>query len=480
MDPPGLLEVSHDSCPTLSEILDVVDGKRTISVGSETLHLTDKVRRRYEELVERGERVYGYCTGLGQLYTRSPDRCGPVWEKHVLEEHAMGVGEYAAPDIVRAFLTVRLVQLSRARAPVRGIVIERLVDALNNDITPLVHLHGSVGASGDLAPSAEAFLCLYYGEGTAYSNGGVSNCRDALKEHGLEPLELEGGEALALINNTAWSTGILLLSIRSLRELWLAALDSFTQSARVTDCNQQHYHPNALRSSGHEGVRRVGSLVEALAGKCSGRRLQDPYSLRCTPQVMGAVHDILEFAERIVLEEACSSTENPVVVDDGLYHWCGFHSVYVGIAADMLRLSIAHLANLIERRIAQLLRSEITGLPDFLARDEDSVGAMILQYTSASLASRIRWLASPVSVHSIPTSGLQEDVVPQSPEAGYSLAESLVHLARLISLEKALAGYASTGMEGGVKELRSRIDEYVEEVARRASLEWAIYSRLTR
>ncbi|MCE4600267.1 MAG: aromatic amino acid ammonia-lyase [Desulfurococcales archaeon] len=480
MDSPGLLEISHDSCPAISEILDVVERKRMVSVSRETLRLADDVRRRYEELVERGEKVYGYCTGLGQLYTRNPGRCGPAWEKHVLEEHAMGVGEYAALDIVRAFLTVRLIQLSRARAPVRGVVIERLVDALNNDITPLVHLHGSVGASGDLAPSAEAFLCLYYGEGTAYSNGSVSSCREALKKHGLEPLELEGGEALALINNTAWSTGILILSTRSLRELWFTALDSFAQSARVAGCNHQHYNADVLGSSAHEGVRKVGSLIRALAGECSGRRLQDPYSLRCTPQVMGAVHDILEFAERIAVEEACSSTENPVVIDGGLYHWCGFHSIYAGIAADLLRLGIAHLANLVERRIAQLLRSEITGLPDFLAREDDSVGAMILQYTSASLASRIRWLANPVTVHNIPTSGLQEDVVPQSPEAGYSLAESLVHLAHLISLEKALASYASTGMEGGVKELRSKIDEYVGEVARRASLEWAIYSRLVR
>ena len=457
--------ISLFRCPSLEDVVSIVDNAHVV-VEDNVIEALDRSRRSYVEAVKRGDQVYGYCTGLGELLGKRSEKCDSEWEKHVLLEHSMTIGDAVPKTLVRAFLAVRLYQLARGRAPVRGIVLRRIAEALNNDFIPVVHRHGSVGASGDLAPSAEAFLCLFYGEGQAYNGEDIVPCKELMEKLGIQPLPLEPGEALALINNTAWSTALGILGYESLRRLWNRSIEASVHTLSVTGCNEQHYSSETLHATLHEGVRKVGEEINQGITRCEKRRLQDPYSLRCTPQVLGAVSEALNFAKRLLEEELCSSTENPIIVNGEVKHWCGFHSIHVALAIDTMKLASTYIANLTERRLNQLLRSEITGLPEFLAGEMDSVGAMITQYAAASLTARIRWLANPQSTHSIPTSGLQEDIVPVSPESGYELLEAVRLLAYILSIEFAVSKYASENMERGVGGLKRLIEEYNDALQR--------------
>ncbi len=461
--------VIGDKCPTLEDLWKIIKGEKIVVLG-EPLEKLDRSRSAYLRAIEEGKRVYGYCTGLGELYRKSPAKCDSKWEKHVLLEHAMGLGNPAPKILSRAFLVVRLSQLLRGRAPVRGKVAERIVEALNHDITPLIPVHGSVGASGDLAPSAHAFLCLYYGEGLAYttSGNGFINCQEALNKSGLEPLTLEAGEALALINNTAWSTALALVSWYAMKILIEEGLSIARRSLELSRCVAEHYDPILSEASGYPEMKEI---LSSLNPKCPGAdRLQDPYSLRCIPQIFVALKRIHSFLEKTIQSELCSSTENPVIVEDRVLHWCGFHSVNISLAMDYARIALGTYANLLERRIAQLLRKDINGISDFLSGRDDSVGAMITQYTAAALNAYVRALSQPLSVHSIPTSGYQEDVVPMSPESGILLVKSLKAIAMLTGIEDALVAYASSRMKGGVEELRKLLTTRVNDILEKSVL----------
>lgn len=409
-----------------------------VEVAHSAIERLDESRSVYVQ--EAGKRrVYGYCTGLGEIYDKQ-GVCGPEWERTVLAEHAAQTGKPAPPGVVRAFLAVRLLQLSRGAAPVRGIVAERIAEALSLGVIPVIPLYGSVGASGDLAPSAHAFQCIFYGLGEAYYEGHRLPCSEALRQAGLEPLMLEPGEALALINNTAWSTAIAGLSLWLLERVLWESIGAAVDSLGLARCQGEHYSPDVAKLRPGRGI---ASVLEALSrAGCTGSRLQDPYSLRCIPMVYGAVLEGLSHARDLIAREACSPTENPAVVDGKVLHWCGFHSIQASLASDYARILASHVANIVERRIAQLFRPEITGLPPFMARPGSSVGAMIAHYTAASITALLRQYSSPAGIHSIPTSGLQEDIVPQSPNAAILLARTTVLLARLVAIERAVARYA--------------------------------------
>ena len=430
---PSRVPVAPGECPGVEGIVSVALGSEVV-VDRRLLSLLEEARSVYLGEASR-RRIYGYCTGLGDLAGRGGE-CRPGWEHRVLVEHAVATGPLAPPFLARAFLAARLFQLSSGQAPVRPVVAERIAEALNRGVVPGVPLHGSVGASGDLAPSAHAFLCLFYGEGRAYYQGRLVPCREALEGAGLGTLELEAGEALALINNTAWSTALAGLGVYALERLWEASLESASRILEACRCRGEHYDPGLLASRGHGGVVEAAGRIRA---SCTGGPGQDPYSLRCTPIVAGAVFDALQYARRLLDREACAPTENPTVHGGRVWHWCGFHAVYPSIAADTAAVAAAHLAGLVERRIAQAMRGELTGLPDYLAGPGSSVGAMIIQYSAAQRAALARWASSPAGVHSIPTSGLQEDVVSMAPNAGLRLLQLADSIAWLVAMERAVA-----------------------------------------
>ncbi|ADL18979.1 histidine ammonia-lyase [Acidilobus saccharovorans 345-15] len=415
-----------------------------VSMCQESLQLLSRSRKAYEAGASLGK-VYGYSTGLGALASAEEG----TWrgrEAQVLREHDLGIGPEAPREVVRAAMLVRASQLAQGFAPVRPEVAQRLVDSLNYDIVPAVSLEGSVGASGDLAPLARISRCIYSGEGQATVRGRRLSCGEALEAAGLKPLELGPGEALAIINSNAFSVAMASLGVCASLRLLGESLNVMSETLEVTGCNPQHFSTAVANSKRLEGVKDV---VASLKVDCQrSPRLQDPYCIRCVPQVYGSALEVLRFAAKLLEAEAYSSSDNPFVYNDSVYHACNFHASAAGMASDMAKVALAHVGNMIERRTAHLLSSATTGLPDFLAVKGTVVGAMIYQYTAASLAAKLRQLASPGSVHSIPTSGLQEDVVSMAPNSSYELLRSTAVLARLIAVEDALASQASKVARG--------------------------------
>jgi len=366
----------------------------------------------YMEALRRGEQIYGVTTGLGDLVKVKTTPRGYL----ILLEHAVGVGELAPREWVRAAILVRAHQLALGYSGVRTRVVKALVDLLNKHITPAVPKYGSVGASGDLAQLSYIALVLI-GEGYVVDGDAVVEAKEVLRRKGVEPLDLDPREALALINGTSFSTAVLAMAVwrmEKLLERYLEALPLFLQAVRAS----WKALARETQVKRHPGMKKV---AEALECPRDGKRLNDPYSIRCIPQILGAVYDSLLWARKIVEDEINSPSDNPIFTPSGPMPTCHFHGQYVAIVADVLAIALVTWANLVERQTAQLLRGEITGKPDFLAAEPGSVGDMIYQYSAASIAAKIRAWASPHSIHNIPTSGLQEDVNSMSLNAAVRL-----------------------------------------------------------
>ncbi|MEB3759483.1 MAG: aromatic amino acid ammonia-lyase [Desulfurococcales archaeon] len=414
------------------DIVDIALSKKGLKISGSLIAKFEDSRRTYMEEA-RKRYIYGYCTGLGELYSKSSE-CPSNWEEIVLEEHATGVGPYiASRELVRAFYAVRLVQLAKGPAPVRGLVAERIVEALEHNIIPVVHISGSVGASGDLAPSAEAFRCIFYGKGEALVNGNRISCNRILKDLDLPRIDLEPGEALALINNTAFSTSYCMLALHSLERIYESLLDTVTRAVKVISVNPEHFYPEVLVLKHCENGKKIAEKLYNASIHHKDYLLQAPYSIRCIPQILGTVRNLMDYSDELLNRELCGSTENPIVVNNRVYHACNFHSIRAGIACDVAALAGAHMANLIDRFTAQIMRKEINQTADFLSGENSSVGLMILQYTTASLASKIRSLATPFSIQNSITSGLQEDIVPMSPNSAKRLEEIVESLAGMLA-----------------------------------------------
>ncbi len=424
-------------CPNFEVFRRVLNGEKVL-VGEGLVRALDAARSTLESEASK-RRVYGYCSGLGALMDKS-GVCDSEWEHKVLVEHAVGVGPWAPLEVSKLFLFIRLLQMSQGLDPIRGLLALRIADALNLDITPLIPVRGSLGASGDLAPSAHAFLCIFRGVGLALHRGSRVECLEALRSEGLDVIDLKPGEALVLINNTAWSTALLTYSILELEEAILRSLEVARSTLELCRCVGEHYDPIVSKIKKHPGVEIALKMMGE--PRCTNTsRLQDPYSLRCTPFIYGAVLDLLEFSKNIVLRESCSTTTNPLVASGRVVHSCAFHSTHIALVADMLAVGVAHIGNTIERRIAQLLRGDITGLPDFLS-ENTPVGSMIEGYVATSIVAKLRALATPHSVHSLPVSGLQEDVVPHAGEATLRLIEVLELLRELVRIEERVVAKA--------------------------------------
>lgn len=454
--------VDASKCLSLEDMLKAALGE-PIVVGESAIRRLDEARRIYEEEARRRE-IYGYCTGLGALQgSRVP--CGPEAEATVLREHAIGVGDYAPPGLARAFLVVRLSQLLRGGAPVRGRIALYISRALNSGIAPAIPFYGSVGASGDLAPSAFAFRCLFLGEGEAYYKGSLTSCSEALKDAGLEPPSLRPGEALALINNTAWSTVLTGLAILGAEKLLRLSLRVLSAVLPLIGFNREHFRVEACKVKAHRTQAEIAAALEAVESLRDTGRLQDPYSIRCTPQIYGAALEALNFAMNLVESEACSSSENPVVASGRVYHACNFHTAYVALASEAAAWAMASLANSIIFRISHYMDSRITGVEDFLAEPHSSVGAMIVEYLGAALAAESRATATPYTIHWIPTSMNQEDANPMTPNSAIRLYSLLDKLAWLVSLEATMASLIASargasdelGINASLEDLRESI-----------------------
>ncbi|WP_295643820.1 histidine ammonia-lyase [uncultured Methylibium sp.] len=390
--------------------------------------------------------VYGVNTGFGKLAsTRIDEAALDRLQLNLIRSHSVGVGVPLQPAVVRLMLALKAASLARGASGVRDVVIDTLLAVFNAGLVPYVPSQGSVGASGDLAPLAHMTLALM-GEGEMLIAGQRRSAQQALREAGIAPLKLAAKEGLALINGTQTSTALALHAFLSFEPVLEAALVVGALTVDAARGSDGPFDPRIHALRGQPGQIDVAQYYRALlAGSPIRRshlegddRVQDPYSLRCQPQVVGACLDQLRHAALVLLREANAVTDNPLVFADGeeLVSGGNFHAEPVALAADGMALAIAEVGAIAERRIAMLIDAGVSRLPPFLTRDAGlNSGFMIAHVTAASLASENKSLAHPASVDSLPTSANQEDHVSMATFAARRLQPMIANTAHILGIE---------------------------------------------
>jgi histidine ammonia-lyase len=398
-----------------------------------------------ERIVAGGETVYGVNTGFGLLAnTRIPDDRLVELQRNLILSHSAGLGEPLPRHVTRLMIVLKLLGLGRGYSGVRPVIIEALQGLLDRDAMPVIPSQGSVGASGDLAPLAHLIAALM-GHGSIDVAGEVLPAGAALKKLELEPLELAPKEGLALINGTQASTAIALDALFMGERVFAAALAAGALSVDALKGSAKPFDPRISALRGQPGQVRVAAAIAALLegsdilashGRCG--KVQDPYSFRCQPQVMGAALDLLANAARTLTIEAGAVTDNPIVFpdEDSAISGGNFHAQPVAFAADMISLALCEVGSISERRTAVLIDPKMSGLPPFLTEESGvNSGLMIPQVTAAALVAENRSLAFPASVDSIPTSAGQEDHVSMAPIAALKAGRIARNAAGIVAVE---------------------------------------------
>ena len=392
--------------------------------------------------------VYGVNTGFGRLANVriAPEQLEAL-QFNLIRSHCVGVGEPLSAPVVRLMLALKAASLARAHSGVREAVVDILLDVLNAGLIPYVPAQGSVGASGDLAPLAHTTLALM-GEGEFWHQGARHAALPLLHQAGIEPLKLQAKEGLALINGTQTSTALALHALFAFEPVLEGALVIGALSVDAARGSDGPFDARVHDLRGQPGQIDVAQVYRGLLAGSEIRRshldgddrVQDPYSLRCQPQVVGACLDQLRFASQVLAREANAVTDNPLVFADGddgvLVSGGNFHAEPVALAADGMALAIAEVGAIAERRIAMLIDASVSKLPPFLCSDPGlNSGFMIAHVTAASLASENKSLAHPASVDSLPTSANQEDHVSMATFAARRLQAMIANTARIVAIE---------------------------------------------
>jgi histidine ammonia-lyase len=431
-----------------SDVVAVARGGASVTLSDEAVAAIEKSRVSVETLAAAPTPAYGISTGFGALATRHiPEEMRAQLQRSLVRSHAAGAGPEVEREVVRAMMLLRLSTLATGRTGIRLRTAEALAGLLNHGVTPIVLEYGSLGCSGDLAPLAHCALVLM-GEGEVRDAKGVRRpAAEAMAAAGLTPVELAAKEGLALINGTDGMLGMLVLAIDDLRRLLTTAdiaaamsVEGLLATDRVfaADLQELRPHPGQARSAANLRALLAGSGVVASHQTPHCNRVQDAYSLRCSPQVHGAARDTVDHAALVAGRELASAVDNPVVLADGRVESNGnFHGAPVAYVLDFLAIPIADVASMAERRTDRFLdKARNEGLPPFLADDPgvDS-GHMIAQYTQAAIVSELKRLAVPASVDSIPSSAMQEDHVSMGWSAARKLRRAVDGLATVLAIE---------------------------------------------
>lgn len=473
----------------IDDVVAVARREAPVRIGPEAYHCMDAARAVVEAVLTRGEVVYGVNTGFGELSrVRIPAADLATLQRNLIVSHAAGVGEPLPRDVVRAMLLLLAASLCRGHSGVRPLVAELIVELLNHAVTPVVPSRGSVGASGDLAPLAHIGLVLI-GEGEALVGDAVLPGGEALARAGLSPIELAAKEGLAIINGTHLMAAVGALAVHDAGVLIDSAEVAAAMSLEALRGTDVPFDPRI-----HEARRQPGQALSAahlralLSGseiipshRADDPRVQDPYSLRCIPQVIGAVRDTIAHCRRVVEAELASVTDNPLCFPETgvLLSGGNFHGQPVALALDIMAIALAELAAFSERRIYLLLddrEPRQNRLPAFLAREPGlNSGYMIAQYVAASLVAENAVLATPAGLHSIPTSAGMEDFVSMGATGAMKLRGVLDNAVHVIAIELMCA---AEGVEvrrpltagSGVEEAVRRVREIVTPLERDRSL----------
>jgi histidine ammonia-lyase len=440
---------------TMEQVVDVARNGAKIEISKEALEKMAATRAHIETLAKAETPVYGISTGFGALahqHIAPEDRV--QLQKSLIRSHAAGMGDPVEKEVVRALMLLRLKTLVSGRTGVRPELATTYADLINAQITPIVHEYGSLGCSGDLAPLAHCALVLM-GEGRAVGpDGSEKPVPELLAAAKIKPIELREKEGLALINGTDGMLGMLILALHDLGKLCdqvdvIAAMSVEAQMGTDQVFRPELHeplrpHPGQAKSAANMFAALAGSEVVA-SHREGDDRVQDAYSLRCAPQVAGAVRDTITHATLVATRELAATVDNPVVLESGEVTSNGnFHGAPVGYVLDFLAIAATDLSSISERRTDRMLdRYRSNGLTPFLAGDAgvDS-GLMIAQYTQAGLVSENKRLSVPASVDSIPSSAMQEDHVSMGWHAGRKLRKVVDNLRRVVAIELVTAARA--------------------------------------
>ncbi len=430
---------------TLSDVERVARHGETVALDPVARPKVEAARRVIEAALAAERPIYGVSTGFGPLsdvFVGAADR--EALQRNLLRSHAIGVGDPIGEAETRATVLLRANVLAKGYSGVRPEVIDLLCELLNRGVHPIIPERGSVGASGDLAPLAHLGLVLI-GEGEARYRGERLPGAEALQRTGLSPVTLKAKEGLALINGTCGMTGIGALAIMRAEQLVKLSdvasamtLEALRGSLVPFDERLQAVRPHPGQAATADNLRRLLQDSEVMDSHKDCGKIQDSYTLRCIPQVHGAVRDALAFARMTLTRELNSATDNPLVFPESgdILPGGNFHGHPVGLALDFMATALAGLCGMAERRIERLVNPQLSELPPFLVKDSGlHSGFMVAQISAASLVSEAKLLASPATVDSIPTSGSKEDFVSMGWLAAIKAAQIVDRLATILALE---------------------------------------------
>jgi histidine ammonia-lyase len=458
------------------QVVAVARDRAKVVVGDRVAGVMAESRRVVESHLEGDRPVYGLTTGFGALAdVRIAREDLARLQGNLIRSHAAGAGEPLPPEVVRAMMLLRARTLASGRSGIRPLLVERIADLLNAGITPAVPSRGSVGASGDLAQLAHVALCLL-GEGWVLAGAGTEPAGDALRRAGIEPVELAAKEGLSLVNGTDGMLALGTLGLHDIRSLLMTADVAGAMSIEgalgtdrpfAQDVASLRPHPGHTESAANLRALLDGSAIMA-SHRDSTHAVQDPYSMRCAPQVHGAARDAARFAADVFDRERASIVDNPVILADGRVESTGnFHGEPLAYALDLLAIALCGLAGISERRTYWILGpGRERGLPPFLSTEAGlGSGYMLAQYTQASLVTECKLLAQSAAIDSIPTSGTQEDHVSMGWLSGLKLRRAIEHVTTVIAIEAMVAAQAldlrdgdpAPGTGAALQMIRSRI-----------------------
>jgi histidine ammonia-lyase len=479
---PRTIAIGHGDL-TLADIRAALAGPVRTALSSEALAAVDEGANAITRLLSRPEPIYGVNTGFGKLAkARIASADLARLQVNLVRSHAAGTGEPLAPSVVRLILLLKLKSLARGFSGVSRRTIDLLAAMLEADILPVIPSQGSVGASGDLAPLAHMSLVLI-GEGEALLAGRRVKGRDALAAGGLSPLTLGPKEGLALLNGTQVSTALALAAAVGAERVMQAAVVAGALSTDAIKGSDTPFDPRIHALRPHPGQVRLAALYRQLLSGSEIRashlegdeKVQDPYSFRCQPQVMGAALDILNGALTSLMIEANGVSDNPLVfaAEGDILSGGNFHAEPVAFAADTMALAIAETGAISERRIAELTDTTISELPPFLVETPGlNSGYMIAHVTAAALAAENKMLAHPASVDSLPTSANQEDHVSMATHGALRLHRMIANTEGIVAIELLAACdgidfrrplKTSTALEQAFALVRSRVERRRED-----------------
>jgi histidine ammonia-lyase len=467
---------------TLVQLRRIARGKDKLAIDKRSRKGVEAAAQAVEDVVARGETVYGINTGLGKLASQQIDRGQlALLQRNLVLSHAAGTGSLLDDSVVRLVLALKAIGLARGHSGVRWEVIEALMALIAHEVYPCIPLKGSVGASGDLAPLAHVGAALI-GVGGVRHKGKLIPAKEGLAAAGLAPLRLGPKEGLALVNGTQVSTALALTALFTAEDLLASALVTGAMSTDAAKGSDTPFDARFHDLRGQPGQKDVATALRELIRGSAIRdshldcdRVQDPYCLRCMPQVMGACLDQVRFVAGTLEREANAVTDNPLIFADKGEVLSGgnFHGEPVAMAADALAIALAEIGALAERRVAMLVDTTISELPAFLVEDGGvNSGFMVAHVTAAALASENKGLAHPASVDSLPTSANQEDHVSMSAYAAARLATMADNVAGILAVELLAACQGvefhvplttSKMLQGVLSELRSAVPHYTED-----------------